>query len=120
MVICASTILFGCSKKQGCTDPQAKNFDSSNEENCCCEYSSSAVIWMNKAMAQNLANEGVKTLYYYVDGELVGSSGTVYYDNAPSCGATGSITVNKSLGGIKSKQFKFVVKDDQNEVLWDF
>ena len=59
---------------------------------------------------------------YYVDGVIVGSSASNIYwagDEAPNCGITGSITVEKDLGHVKSKPCSFSVRDQYNFAIWD-
>ena len=99
----ATTMLTtSCSKEQGCTDPDSKNYSATAEEDDgSCAYEGEVVFWYNKITSENLYDDGSDALTFYVDGKVVGSSNAnVYWGSAPSCGDNASITVTKDLGNI--------------------
>jgi hypothetical protein len=103
-----------CSKTVGCQDPNAENFNADAKEDCnCCEYEGNLVFWQGKTSADDFADLGVKTLFYYVDEQLVGSSSaTFYWSGKPNCGQNGTVTVTKDLKGSKSRAYTYKVIDE--------
>ena len=142
--ICVSTFTISCRKETGCTNPKALNYtvtadiddgscvfggcidpDSKNYDpfadvdNGSCTYAGSIVFWYGDNVAAKLVVNGITSLTYYFDGELVGSSASsVFWTGAPVCGQTGSITVNKELGFYKSLPYTFSVRDQNNYDIW--
>ncbi len=111
----------GCSKKEGCTDVDATNYDTEADKSCsgCCTYKGTVVIWYGQATANNLVNDGSTSLTYYVDNQVVGSSSAnIYFTSSPDCGQNGSITVEKDLGNLKQKSFSYKVMDDLGDIIW--
>ena len=105
--------LFSC-KKIGCSDIDAINYDSEvkskNSSNC--QYVGDVVFWHKEDVAQFLLNDGATSLFYYVDGEMVGStSANTYWTGRPDCGANGSVTVSKELGAVKNKTYSYSIID---------
>lgn len=110
-----------CSKKVGCSDPNAENYNADAKKDCnCCEYKGNLVFWQGKTSADDFATLGVKTLFYYVDEQLVGSSSaTQYWNGAPNCGQNGTITVTKDLKGSKSRAFTYKINDESGTTWYD-
>lgn len=105
--------LFSC-KKLGCSDIDAINYDSEvkpkNSSNC--QYSGEVVFWHGQAVAEFLISDGATGLFYYVNGEMVGSaSASTYWTGRPDCGANGSVTVTKELGAVKNKTYSYSIID---------
>lgn len=109
----------GCAKKKGCTDSSAVNFDSSaQKDDGSCTYQGKSTFWYGKNASDSLAAHGATALTYYLDGIIIGSSAaSVYFTSSPACGQSGTISVTKSLGSVKSKSFPYVIKD-QNGIAW--
>lgn len=115
--------IVGCKKDKikGCTMTDAKNFNSSAEEDDgSCTYEGQQVLWYGAATSDSLINvDGSSSLTYKVDGIIVGSSATsVYFPSAPSCGQTGSITITKDLGKSKTKICTYEVTDNFGWIDW--
>jgi hypothetical protein len=110
-----------CSKTSGCQDPNAENFNADANEDCnCCEYEGSVVFWYGKTSSEELIDFGSKSLTYYLDGQIVGSSAAnVFFTGAPNCGQNSSVTVTKKLGAAKSKSYSYKVVDQDNDVIWE-
>lgn len=115
-----AVLTFDSCKKEGCTNADADNYDSSaKKDDGSCTYTGRHVIWYNSATAVNLAYDGITSLTYYVDGAVVGSSSaSVYWTGSPDCGTNGSITVSKNLGTSNSKSFSYSVKDQDDAEVW--
>ena len=108
------TTTTSCKKVEGCTDSQAKNYNSYAEtDDGSCTYQGEVVFWYTEAVSDELINiDLVTSLAYYVGGELVGSSSSsIYYTTNPNCGDNGTITVTRDLGTSKTKQYAFKVED---------
>lgn len=76
-------------------------------------------FWYGESTATNLTNDGVSSLSFKVDGELVGSTAAnVYWVSQPECGENSSITVEKDLAGVKNKTYDYEVSSDNGTVIW--
>jgi len=61
---------------------------------------------------------GVTELSFYVDNDLVGTRSIAdFYTVQPNCGDAGSVTLVKSLGDKKSRNFLFSIEDQNNFLL---
>jgi hypothetical protein len=119
--ILATIFTLNSCKKEGCTDSEADNFctECKKADNSC-RFSGSIVFWFNQTAANGLVNDGATVLYYYVNGNLVGSTASnLYWSSAPNCGQSGSITVKKDLGSSKSLTESYVVKDQTGFTYWN-
>jgi len=121
LFLTVSLISFYSCEKPGCIDPDSINYDpDATTDDGSCQYEGNAVIWYGSATAQELINDGATSLFYYVDGQLVGSTAaSFYFTAAPNCGQSGTITITKSLGFSKTLNFPFSVKDQTGFEYWN-
>ena len=115
-----AVLIFDSCKKEGCTNADADNYDSSaKKDDGSCTYSGEMVLWYNITTSVDMAIDGITSLTYYVDGSVVGSSdASVYWTGSPECGTNGSITVSKNLGPSNSKSYSYSVKDQDGAEVW--
>ena len=119
-----SVFISGCGedKVYGCKDNTAKNYKSSANENCCCQYDADVVWWMTEATADTYRNDlGITTLTYTLDGVTIGTSTTDKFCAAePSeCGQAGAATFTKDIGETMGPVVLVgEVKGDNGTIIW--
>lgn len=103
----------GCSKKEGCTDPESKNYDpDAKKSNNSCKYEGSVVFWYKQSVSEGLIDDDITSLAFYIDGKLIGSSSaSVYFNSIPECNTSNAVKYTADLGGSKSKSVIYQVKD---------
>ena len=109
-------------KKEGCTDDWATNYNSeAKKDDGSCKYSEKFIFWQDAVQADDWVNlYGVTSLYFYIDGQLIGSSAAgVYSLTEPSCDGSGISSTTIDLGSETSKNINIVIKDETNTVLID-
>jgi len=114
-IVCLGLSVFisSCAKK-GCTNPLATNYDSgAKSDDGTCTYQGKVVIWADQTFADAAVTEGIATWNFSIGGAPVGSMATsTYFASAPSCGATGAVTIVKDLGTQSSKDFTIDVTNE--------
>jgi hypothetical protein len=107
-------------KKEGCTDVDAKNYNSeAKKDDATCTYEGKHVIWYGENTANSLVNDGATTLTYYVDGQLAGSgAANLFWTAAPDCGQDASITITKDLGAVKTQAYTYTAVDQTGFTYW--
>ena len=120
LVLAISALLVSSCRKSGCTDLDATNYSASaKQSDGSCTYSESLIFWQDQATAQSWAGFAT-TLYYYVDGQLVGSSAAnVYFSGTPSCSQNGLTSTEIDMGKNKSKSVNVKVIDDTGFEWWN-
>lgn len=120
-ILFASTALFSSCSKEGCIDPDGKNYDfKAKTSDGSCVYEGSALIWFGEVTANELVSDGVSSLTYYVDNQVVGSSSaSVFWFSRPNCGQNSTITITKDLASSKSKVYSYRVEDENGDIYWD-
>jgi hypothetical protein len=115
----AVVALSGC-KQEGCTNPDAVNYSSdADTDDGSCTYEGEVVFWYGAAASQMVIDYYGKSLEFYVDGQLVGSTAAaVYWNGAPDCGQNGSITVTKDLGSVPTRAATYEVYDEDGYMWW--
>jgi hypothetical protein len=106
--------------KKGCVDRSAKNYDSrAKKDNGTCNYEGSAVLWYDEKVSNELKNDGVTRLDFFLNDVLISSHPTSdFWNSAPDCGETGSVTFVQDLGENASQEHRFTVKDQFGFVQW--
>ena len=106
-------------KKQGCTNTDAINYDlNAEEDDGSCTYAADVVFWISEVNSDTYIAGSVNTLSIYIDGDLKGSLATINFSSsAPACGSGEGLEFEVNLGSSNSKQFNFEVKDENDNVL---
>ena len=112
-------LVSGC-KKEGCTDPDSKNYDpEAKVDDHSCQYEGSVVFWYNKTTSDSLMSYDAQSLTIYVDNQVIGSYATnVYFTSQPDCSTQSVVTTTKDLGPAKSKSYSYKVVDDDGYTWW--
>jgi hypothetical protein len=120
LITITGTFFIASCTKEGCTDPNAWNYNRSAKKNDgSCQYKGEVVIWYGSYTANQLINDDAYSLTFYVDGQIVGSTSTsVYWTSAPACGDNGSITISRDLGGSTTGSFPYTVRDQTGFLYW--
>lgn len=112
--------LTSCKKDvSGCTDPNAISFNSdANVNDNSCTYEGTMSFWYDEDCANTFVYYDVTSLKFYLDGKLIGSKAAdTYYATDPGCKNSG-VSVTKSLGTVKEKDFYLEVIDSDGDVAW--
>jgi len=117
-MVALATTLSNC-KREGCTDIDALNFDEkAKNDDGTCDFEGSVVFWYDQTTSQNLIDYLSASLTFYVDGNVIGSTGTnVYWASAPDC-ENGSVAKTFQLGNVKTQSFSYKVIDDWGDEIW--
>jgi hypothetical protein len=120
LMLSVSAFFVTSCRKAGCIDKDAANYSASaKKSDGSCTYSESLIFWQDQATAQSWAGFAT-TLYYYVDGQLVGSSAAnVYFSGTPSCSQNGLTSTLIDMGKNKSKSINIQVIDDTGFEWWN-
>ena len=119
-LFCVSILAAGCSK-EGCTDGNATNYDSSADTfDGSCQYEGQVVFWYDQETSGYLDYIYSTSLSFHIDGQIVGSTATSqYWTGAPDCGDDASITITKDLGNVTSLASTYEVIDNDGFVVWE-
>ena len=96
-------------------DIDADNFNYlAEEDDGSCTYSGRATLWWTQATAQAQIDAGNTEMEFYVEGVYDGSA-SVYgsWTEAPLCGHSVAINVERDLGSSQSATYNYSVKNDQ-------
>ena len=111
-----------CKKEEkGCTDPDATNLCTTcDSDDGSCEYSGNLVFWYGQSASTEITGDGVVSLTYYLDGQVVGSqAASVFFVSAPDCDNGAATVITRNLGSNKSKTFVYRVADQSGTTLWE-
>jgi len=109
-----------CGKK-GCTDINARNYDEeAKRDDETCAYDGSIVFWLNQTSVTNaIISGGCTTFTVWYNGiALVSADAATYFNTAPDCGATNSLTCTMDLGTETSGTFLMEIKDQNGTTHW--
>lgn len=109
-------------QKEGCTDLDAVNLDEkAKDDDGSCIYAGTQIFWYGEETALFLYNNGVTSLTFYLNGNVVGSTNAeIYRTVEPSCGdELGTVVVDKDLGSFKTQAYTLSVKAQDNTEIWN-
>jgi hypothetical protein len=115
-----SLLSFISCKKEGCTDNIADNYISdADKDDGSCSYSAKVNFWYNGTTSQNLQDDVITSLTFYIDNQVIGSyASNVFFTSAPACGQSSVVSKSLNLGSLKSKIVNYFVKDDFGDEVW--
>lgn len=116
----SGAMLVSSCKKEGCTNPSAENYDpKAKVSDLSCTYTAEVVFWFNEATSQALNAGGVTKLNFLLNGESIGTSGTdMFWEEAPKCGAGGTIKFARTLEKASFEPFYYTVLDSEETELF--
>ena len=133
-ILSIATVLFiaitisSCTKKQGCIDSAATNYDANAEEdNGSCTYDAGAAIWWNQDFADAADSASVTKVEVNIDGVLLQGMNIQdgVYASAPPCSQSGVILVSRQITSDGKTVSASVTAYDANDnqigtsVTWD-
>jgi hypothetical protein len=107
-------------KKEGCTDAIAENYNADADKNDgSCTYKASVSFWYNQATSQNLQDDVITSLTFYIDNQVIGSyASSVFFPSSPACGQSSVVSKTLDLGQSKTKTASYMVKDELGDEVW--
>ncbi|RFC54294.1 hypothetical protein [Brumimicrobium aurantiacum] len=116
----SGAMLFSSCKKEGCTNPDADNYDASaNISDKSCLYTTDVIFWLKEDQSNSLVNDDIKKVDFYLNEEFLGNASTEsFWDEAPTCDSTNVIRFSKELQKSNSEPFYYYVKDDEGFTLF--
>lgn len=108
-------------KIKGCTDKDSKNYDKTAQVNDgSCQYQGSVVFWYDQVASDGLVADSAVSIGFYLNGDVIGSTQAKnFWLSSPICGETGSLTVQKDLGNVKTLEYTLSVKDQTGFEYWN-
>ncbi|MCB9224174.1 MAG: hypothetical protein H6582_08370 [Crocinitomicaceae bacterium] len=122
-VMLASTVVLASScAKKGCTDANANNYSAEAEKDDeSCTYTARGTFWYTQSVSIAQYQAGTTTIEVYV-GDVASGSPLNVSDYAgpatPSCGDAKTISVEKNMGAVSSKDYTWQAKDQNGNVLY--
>jgi hypothetical protein len=116
----SGAMLFSGCKKEGCTNPDADNFDGeAKTSDFSCVYTTEVVFWFKENISIGLQAAEIGKLDFLLNEEQIGQSGTdMFWEEAPECGTIGTIKFTRELTESRSEPFYYTVKDEEGFELW--
>jgi len=113
-------ILFTSCKKEGCTDELANNITAgAKKDDGSCRYESAVVFWHTSTTKSFLGNNGVTTLFYFLDGTELGSSDVnTVFSSAPDCTDATAFTRQIAYDVEANKSLDYEVKSQTGQLLF--
>jgi hypothetical protein len=121
LFIALCCLLFTNCGKKGCTDSNAATYNSkAKKDDGTCRYMGSLVFWISDSSAQEMVDDGVQGLTVYINGDIEGQISLTgqNFTEAPECGATNALTVERDLLSARTKAFSYRILDDQSVKRW--
>lgn len=120
LCILVSSVFFEACGKRGCTDKNATNYDEEAEKNIDnCMYEGRVVFWFDQSVSTKLLNYEVFNLIYFLNNRRVGGSTSGQFGGSyAECGMSGLVTARYNLEKRKSREFDYVVKDQNDKIWW--
>lgn len=117
LILLTTAFALSSCKKEGCTDPEAFNYNQdANENDGSCTYQSHTSFWFNQNISNWLAvTYGITSLSVYMNDVLVGTMDPTEWKVGPDCGGA-NFTVTNDHGGATSKAWAYEVRDQNGNI----
>lgn len=118
LFILSLTLSTACNRK-GCTDIDAKNYNSkSKKDDGSCSYEGDAIIWFNEDKALDFADSNIAYVSYFIENINYGSKDILSYtETPPSCNSPKGLTITKALRSKKSNTFELEVRKPDGTII---
>ena len=102
-------------------DTDGENYDFTATESASCSYRGSVVFYHDQQTGQQLLDDGVTDVKFYVDGVYMDHmSPNVGFSYVPTCDHEDAMKYqNVGIGFTKTKTFTYTIKD-QDDVIMDY
>ena len=119
ITLCTIVLFSSCTKKEGCTDNNATNYDAeADTDDNSCNFKASVACYFDETEGTELVLSGKSEVNFVMDGT---NHGTLFYhehrDSAPLCNDEKSVAIEISFTGAATKTNTISMMDQHNQLI---